>query len=125
MSFPLRYGWVIRILALDPWCADVENKTHARQNNPSVDFEYDKSMKLSNNSCKQYRLVSPDFFRLSLYIFSGNLYDFSGALFLINEFLQSSIIFDNGNTLTMSSITSGFIVARTKTKIFLQRVKNE
>ena len=115
----------MRILALDPWCADVGNKTHARQNNPPVDFEYDKNMKLSNNSCKQYRLVSPDFFWLSLYILSGNLYDFSGALFLINEFLQSSFFFDNGNTLTMSSIISGFIVARTKTKIFLQRVNNE
>ena len=86
----------MRILALDPWCADIGNKTHARQNNPSVDFEYNKNLKLSNNSFKQYRLVSPDFFRLSLYILSGNLNYFSGALFFINEFLQSSLIFDNG-----------------------------
>ena len=42
-SFQLRYGWIMRILALDPWCADVGNKTHAIQNNPSVDFEYDKN----------------------------------------------------------------------------------
>ena len=66
---------------------DLRNKTHTRQNNSSVDFEYNKNFKLSNNSCKQYRLVSPDLFRLSLYIFGGNLNDFSGALFLINEFL--------------------------------------
>ena len=114
----------MRILALDPWCADVGNKTHARQNNPSVDFEYDKNLKLSKNLCEQYRLVSPDFFRLSLYFLGGNLNDFSGALFLINEFLQSSLIFDNGNTLIMSSITSGFVVVSTKTKIFLQSIKN-
>ena len=62
VSFQLRYGCVMRILALDPWCADVGNKTHARQNNPSVDFEYDKSLKLSNNSCKQYHLPSSGFF---------------------------------------------------------------
>ena len=124
VSFQLLYGWVIRNLALDPWCAEVGNKTHARQNNPSVDFKYDKKLKLSQNSCKQYRLFSPDFFRLSLYILGGNLNDFSGALFLINEFLQSPLIFDNGNTLIMSVITSGFVVVSTKTKIFLQRIKN-
>ena len=95
----------MRILALDPWCADVGNKTHARQNNPPFDFEYDKNLKLSSNSCKQFCLVSPNFFRLSLYILGGNLNNFSGALFLINEFLQSSLIFDNVNTLIMSSIT--------------------
>ena len=124
MSFQLWYGWVIRILALDPWCADIGNKTHPRQNNPSVDFEYDKNLKLSQNSCKQYYLVSPDFFQLSLYILGGNLNDFSEALFLINEFLQSSLIFDNSNTLIMSLITSGFVVVSTKTKILLQRIKN-
>ena len=48
----------MRILALDPWYADVGNKTHARQNNPSVDFEYNKNLKSSNHSCKQYRLIS-------------------------------------------------------------------
>ena len=100
------------------------NKTHARQNNPSVDFKYDKNLKLSQNSCKQYCLVSPDFFRLSLYILGENVNDFSGALFLINEFLQLSLIFDNGNTLIMSLITSGFVVVSTATKIFLQRIKN-
>ena len=110
----------MRILALDPWSTDVGNKTHARQNNPSVDFEYDKNLKLSNNLCKQSRLVSPHFFRLSLYILGENLNDFPGALFLINEFLQSSLIFDNGNTLIMSS---GFVVVSTKTKIFLQKIK--
>ena len=52
VSFQLWYGWVMRVLALDPWCADIGNKTHARQNNPSVDFEYDKNLRLSNNSCK-------------------------------------------------------------------------
>ena len=80
----------MRISALDPWYTDVGNKTHSRQNNRSVDFEYNKNLKLSKNSCKQYRLVSPDFFRLSLYILGGNLNDFSGALFLINGFAQSS-----------------------------------
>ena len=99
----------MRILTLDSWCADTENKTHARQNNSSVGFEYDKNLKLSNNSCKQYRLVSPDFFELSLYILGGNL-NFSGALFLIN-------------TLIMPSIASGFVAVSTKTKIFLQRIK--
>ena len=64
-------------------------------------------------------------FYISLYILGGNLNDFSGALFLINEFLQSSLIFDNGNTLIMSSITSGFVVFSAKTKISLQRTKNE
>ena len=111
----------MRILALDPWCADVGNKTHARQNNPPVDFEYDKNLKLSKNLCKRSSLVSPDFFRLSLYILGENLNDFPGALFLINEFLQSSLIFDNANTLIMSS---RFVVVSTKTKIFLQSIKN-
>ena len=82
----LRYGLVITILALGTWCADVLNKTHVKQNNPSVDFEYDKNLKLSNHSRKQYRLISPDFFRRSLYILGGNLNNFSGALFLIREF---------------------------------------
>ena len=76
----------MRILALDPWCADVGNKMHARQNNPSVDFEYEKKLKLSNNSYKQYRLVSPYFFQLSSYILGGNLNDFSGALFRLMNF---------------------------------------
>ena len=94
----------MRILALDRWCVDVGNKTHARQNNPSADFEYDKNLKFSNHSCKQYLLISPDFFRLSLYILRGNLNDFSGVLFLINDFLPSPLIFDYDNTL-VSSIT--------------------
>ena len=114
----------MRILVLDTWCADVGSKAHARQNYPSVDFEYDKNLKLSNSSCKQYRLVSRNVFGLSAYILGGNLNDVSGALFLINEFLQSSLIFNNGNTLIMSSITSGFVVISTKTKIFLKRMKN-
>ena len=104
----------MRISALDPWCADIGNKTHARQNNPPVDFEYDKNLKLSKNLCKRSSLVS-------LYILGENLNDFPGALFLINEFLQSSLIFDNANTLIMSS---GFVVVSTKTKIFLQSIKN-
>ena len=37
---------------------------------------------------------------------------------MINEFLQSSLIFDNSNTLIMSLITSGFVVVSTKTKNF-------
>ena len=115
----------MRILALDPWCADVGNKTHTRQNNPPVDFEYDKNLKLSNNHVSSIVLFHHTFFRLSLYTLGGNLNDFSGALFLINEFLQSSLIFDNGNTLIMSSFTSGFVVVSTKTKIFLERIKNE
>ena len=45
MSFQLRYGWIMRILALDPWCSDLVNKTYERQNNPSVDLEYDKNLK--------------------------------------------------------------------------------
>ena len=76
----------MRILALDLWCADVGNKTHARQNNPSVDFEYNKNLKLSNHSCKQYRLISLEFFRLSLYILGGNLNDFSGAITIVTYF---------------------------------------
>ena len=89
----------MRILALDRWCADVGNKTHARQNNPSVDFEYDKNLKLSNHSCKQYLPISPDVFRLSSYILGGNLIEFSGVLFLINDFLPSPHLFENDNTL--------------------------
>ena len=59
------------------------------------------------------------------YPFRGrNLNDFSGALFFINEFLQLSIIFDYGNALIISSITSGFVVLSTKTKMFLQRIKD-
>ena len=89
VSFQLWYDWVMRIIALNPWCADVLNETHARQNNPFVDFEYDKNLKLWNHSCKQYRLISTDFFRLPLYILGGNLNDFSGAhrLFLITALL--------------------------------------
>ena len=79
----------MRMLALDPWCADVGSKTHARQNNPIVDFEYDKNWKLSNNSCKQFVLFDQIFY-ISLYILGGNLNDFSGVLFLINGFAQSS-----------------------------------
>ena len=107
----------MRVLALDRWCANVGSKTHARQNNPSVDFEYDKNLRLSNHSCKQYCVIS-------LYILGGNLNYFSRTLFLINEFLQSSIIFDNDNTLIMSSISSGFTVVSTNPKIFLQSIKN-
>ena len=85
-------------------------------------------MKLLNHLGKQYPIKSSDFYRLSifyrLYILGGNLNDFSGALFLIDEVLQSPLIFDNGNTLIMSSITSGFVVVSTKTKIFLQTRKN-
>ena len=50
VSFELQYGWVMKILALDPWYADVRNKTHAGQNNPSVGIEYDENLKLSNHS---------------------------------------------------------------------------
>ena len=63
----------MRILALDPCCADKGNKTHARQNSPSVYFEYDKNLKLSNHLCKQYRLISPDFFRPIFIYLGGNL----------------------------------------------------
>ena len=86
LSFQLQYGWVMRILALDPRCADVGNKTYARQNNLFVDFEYEKKLKLSSNSYKQYLLVSPDFFRLSSNILSRNLNDFSRALFWLMNF---------------------------------------
>ena len=65
----------MRMLALDPWCADIGSKTHARQNNPYVDFEYDKNLKLSNNSCKQFVLFDQIFY-ISLYMLGGNLNDF-------------------------------------------------
>ena len=62
LPFQLRYGWFIRILPLELWCADVGNKTHARQNNLSVDFEYEKKIDIIKPFTKQYRLISPDFF---------------------------------------------------------------
>ena len=68
VSLQLRYGWVMRILALDSWCADVGNKTHARQNNPSVDLQYEKKFDIIKPFTKQHRLISPEFFEY-LHIF--------------------------------------------------------
>ena len=70
----------MKILALDPWYADVRNKTHAGQNNPSVDIEYDENLNCQTTH-KNSIILFHQFFSTTLYILGGNLMIFQGLYF--------------------------------------------